>query len=183
MKHLIFLYSLIGLSIPSLCQSRVIPKPDFTNQVYYYDTTSGNMIRCEKTTASTLAQTKLFKVKISYEIQGVTSSVRVPQGAQITFLLDLGNANWGAPETSLAMYKAETNKKIRKVLLESASAVSPTHEQDNQIRLDVKNLGNGVYQFFPSSSLEKGEYVFKPLLQENVSASRNMITVFCITVY
>jgi hypothetical protein len=183
MKPLIFLFSMIGLSTHSLCQSKTIPKPDFTNQVYYYDTASGNMMRCEKTTASTSADTKFFKVKISYEVQGVTSSVRVPQGTQITFLLDLGNANWGAPETALTMYKAETKKKIRKVLLESASAIGPTHEQDNQIRFDVKNLGNGVYQFFPSSSLEKGEYVFKPLLQDNVSASRNLITVFCITIY
>ncbi len=134
---------------PALAESELIG-------VVYGRTVQRQFVELERTTARMYTRTSTFRgMQIAGELEGQHSPVRFTSADQVTFLVRLPTST---DAQKFQLFGFGEGKDKRLVIFSKAAGGSPV----GMIQVDVRNLGDDLYQLLPSSALEPGEYGFSP---------------------
>lgn len=191
MKHYILLLMLLCGSIALQAQNNY-PEPEFTNEVYYLQKDSVNaVIRLEKGSSKMESKAKLAGYggsETGYTIDGERSAVRLRNRKTLSFIFSTGasvkpastagdstlSANGfdpsmmsGAgsmsdPANTITLYKAETGKSKRKVLIHKMPGAfgGKKMQSSDKYTFSVKKIREGYWELVIDKTLSKGEYIF-----------------------
>lgn len=185
MKKNLFIVVFISIISINFCfaQDLQVPNLELVNQIYLFNASDSKITKLEKAIANVVGKTTTFKSKLLLKVKGTTSTVHNPQSETISFLVELGNSNLTSPAQWFTMFKADKKKDSREVVIQSMEAFKGNTTKDNIIIYDVKRIRGSVYQLIISSTLEKGEYIFKPLVASSDQLiQRSQTDVYCITI-
>ena len=179
------------LFIDHAIYAQTYPEPEFSNEPYYLNKSGGNtLVRLEKN--SSKMDTKANAISGSesgYSIDGSKSSVRVSSGNNISFVISSGSSRsssgssaksdsvmrangvdpsmmsgMDAPSQKLTLYKIESAKGVRKVLLQKAPGMNPfgSHklQSSEKYTFSARKIKEGYWELVVDKPLPKGEYAF-----------------------
>lgn len=187
----IFFLSAI-LFIAYAINAQTFPEPEFSNEPYYLNKSAGNtLVRLEKN--SSKMDTKANAISGSesgYSIDGSKSSVRLSTGNNVSFVFSSGSSGSSSTTSSaksdsimrangvdpammsgmddlskkLTLYKVESGKGVRKVLLQKAPGMNPfgSHklQSSEKYTFSVRKVKEGYWELVVDKPLPKGEYAF-----------------------
>lgn len=184
----IFFVSAI-LFIGHAVYAQTYPEPEFSNEPYYLNKSAGNtLVRLEKN--SSKMDTKANAISGSesgYSIDGSKSSVRLSSGNNISFVISSGSSSTASsaksdsvmrangvdpsmmgrmddPSQKLTLYKVESTKGVRKVLLQKAPGMNPfgSHklQSSEKYSFSARKIKEGYWELVVDKPLPKGEYAF-----------------------
>jgi hypothetical protein len=187
----IFFLSAI-LFIAYAINAQTYPEPEFSNEPYYLNKSAGNtLVRLEKN--SSKMDTKANAISGSesgYSIDGSKSSVRLSTGNNVSFVFSSGSSSSSSTTSSaksdsimrangmdpammsgmddlskkLTLYKVESGKGVRKVLLQKAPGMNPfgSHklQSSEKYTFSVRKVKEGYWELVVDKPLPKGEYAF-----------------------
>ncbi|HEV8505364.1 MAG TPA: hypothetical protein VGQ53_08195 [Chitinophagaceae bacterium] len=187
----IFFLSAI-LFIAYAINAQTYPEPEFSNEPYYLNKSAGNtLVRLEKN--SSKMDTKANAISGSesgYSIDGSKSSVRLSTGNNVSFVFSSGSSGSSSTTSSaksdsimrangvdpammsgmddlskkLTLYKVESGKGVRKVLLQKAPGMNPfgSHklQSSEKYTFSVRKVKEGYWELVVDKPLPKGEYAF-----------------------
>jgi len=190
MKQLISLLVLLGCS--TLLYSQKYPDPEFSNEVYYLKEDSVTQVfRLEKNSSKLESKTKVGGIggaESGYEMDGERSRIRLHSGTNLSFVFFTGpvaasgsnpqtdsmmRANGmdpsmmsgmsGNPSDMISLYKAETGKGKRKILMMKMGGMgfgSKKQTSSDKYTFSVRKVREGYWELVIDKTLPKGEYAF-----------------------
>lgn len=192
MKYFILPVALICSGF-ALCAQKNYPEPEFVNEVYYLKKDSVNStIRLEKSSSRMETRNKAAGFggfESNYEIEGAKSPVRFSSGNDISFVFSTGaSASAGStaqrdsmmrangvdpsmmessmhdPTQTISLYKTETSKDKRKVLLQKNPGMMPFASKKmksaDKLTFSIRKIRSGYWELVIDKALTKGEYAF-----------------------
>ncbi|MEP6712804.1 MAG: hypothetical protein ABJA37_10330 [Ferruginibacter sp.] len=161
---------------------------------YLQKDSSNNVIRLEKNAAKMEAKTKLGGFggyENGYTIDGSRSTVRISHGNSLSFVISTGAgagqastaerdsmmrangmdpsmmqgmAGPGDPTSTIALYKIESEKGKRKILMQKSGGAIPFSSKKNQssdkYTFSVRKIKTGYSELVIDKTLPNGEYAF-----------------------
>lgn len=187
----IFFLSAI-LFIDYAINAQTYPEPEFSNEPYYLNKNAGNtLMRLEKSSSKIDTKTNVVSGSESgYSIDGSKSSVRLSSGNNISFVFSSGSSGSSSTTSSaksdsimkangvdpsmmsgmndlsqkLTLYKVESGKGVRKVLLQKAPGMNPfgSHklQSSEKFSFSARKIKEGYWELVVDKPLPKGEYAF-----------------------
>jgi len=174
--------------------AQIYPEPEFTNEPYYMNKSAGNtLVRLEKNSSKMDTKTNAISGSESgYSIDGSKSAVRLSSGNNVSFIFSSGTSgsssatssaksdstmrangvdpsmlsgmNMSDPSQKLTLYKMESGKGVRKVLLQKAPGMNPfgSHklQSSDKYTFSAKKIKDGYWELVVDKPLPKGEYAF-----------------------
>lgn len=190
MKQLI----LFLLLLPSVSLfSQTYPSPEFINEVYAYRKDKDSLVRLEKESSKMESKTKIAGfggAEYGYFLDGERSAIRLVKGQSVSFIYSNGANNTAAsptrdslyrangldpsmtggsgsmmdPSSMISLYKAETVKGKRKILMQKMPGASIFSSKksgsSDKYTFGTKKIREGYWELVPDKSLPKGEYAF-----------------------
>ena len=185
-----FLSAILFITLATNAQT--YPEPEFSNEPYYLNKNAGNtLIRLEKSSSKIDTKTNVVSGSESgYSIDGNQSSVRLSSGNNITFVFSSGSSGSSSTTSSaksdsimkangvdpsmmsgmndlsqkLTLYKVESGKGMRKVLLQKAPGMNPfgSHklQSSEKFSFSARKVKEGYWELVVDKPLPKGEYAF-----------------------
>ena len=169
------------------------PEPEFSNEVSYLKKDSAySIIRLEKGSSKMDTKIKMGGFggsESGYEIEGEKSTVRLNNGSSLSFVFSTGASARSSSSTSMrdsmmrangidpsmmqsmtdpsnmiTLYKAETGKDKRKILMQKSPGASPFGskkvQSSDKFTFSVRKIREGYWELVIDKSLPKGEYAF-----------------------
>jgi len=170
------------------------PEPEFANEPYYMNKSAGNkLVRLEKNSSKLDTKTNVVSGSESgYTIDGSTSPVRLSSGNNVSFIFSTGTSGSSSTTSSaksdstmrangvdpsmlsgmnqsdlsqkLTLYKMESGKGVRKVLLQKAPGMNPfgSHklQSSDKYTFSARKIRDGYWELVVDKPLPKGEYAF-----------------------
>ena len=169
------------------------PDPEFANEVSYLKKDSANtIIRLEKGSSKMDTKIKMGGfggTESGYEIEGEKSPVRLKSGSNLSFIFSTGASARSSsstamrdsmmrangmdpsmmqsmtdPSNMISLYKAETGKDKRKILMQKSPGASPfgskKMQSGDKFTFSVKQIREGYWELVIDKPLSKGEYAF-----------------------
>jgi len=181
------------LSLYSVAQNNY-PVPEFGNEVYWLQKDSNKVVRLEKTTSKMDTKTKMGGMggaENGYSVDGERSSVRLKTANNLSFVFSTATASAQSsnpsadstmrangidpamlqgmgsmtdPSNSITLYKVETGKGERKVLLMKTPGMLPFGSKkiksSDKMGFSVKKVKEGYWELVIDKKLSSGEYIF-----------------------
>ena len=174
--------------------AQTYPEPEFSNEPYYMNKSAGNtLVRLEKNSSKMDTKTNAISGSESgYSIDGSKSPVRLGSGNNVSFIFSSGTSgsssaassaksdsvmrangvdpsmlsgmNMSDPSQKLTLYKMESGKGVRKVLLQKAPGMNPfgSHkmQSSDKYTFSARKIKDGYWELVVDKPLPKGEYSF-----------------------
>jgi|SRR5689334_8222838 len=174
--------------------AQTYPEPEFSNEPYYFNKNAGNkLVRLEKNSSKLDTKTSAISGSESgYTIDGSASAVRLSSGNNVSFVFSTGTSgsasatssaksdsamkangvdpsmlsgmNMSDPSQKLTLYKMETGKGVRKVLLQKAPGMNPfgSHkiQSSDKYTFSARKIRDGYWELVIDKPLPRGEYAF-----------------------
>ena len=181
------------------------PDPEFVNEISVYNKDINKIIRMEKGTSKMDSKVKLGGMggsEMGYTIDDERSSVRLQKSGSYSFVYWSGASSAGLtrqdsaakangyspsmyagipgmdPSNSISLYKMETAKGSRKVILGgSGSMLSPFSKKNKEsvkYPCSFKKVREGYYEIIVDKPLAVGEYGFVMMAMGSLSGSVNI---------
>ena len=170
----------------------IYPEPEFSNEVSYLKKDSTHtIIRLEKGSSKMDTKTKMGGLggsESGYEMEGEKSTVRLNNGSNLSFVYSTGASRSSSstamrdsmmrangvdlsmmqtmmdPSNMISLYKAETGKDKRKILMQKSPGASPfgskKMQSSDKFTFSIKKIKEGYWELVIDKPLSKGEYVF-----------------------
>jgi hypothetical protein len=212
MKYLSLILMLIGSGLALQAQKNY-PEPEFSNEVYYLKKDSVNtVLRLEKGSSKMETKTKMGGIggaESGYIMDGGKSAVRISSGRNLSFIFSTGasvksasseqdsimKANGFDPSAmggmgamdvgnSVTLYKAESEKGIRKILIQKspgAFGLKKKIKSSDKYTFSVKKIREGYSELVIDKSLPRGEYIFT-VMSMGMSNMDGSMTLFAFAV-
>ena len=182
------LFSAYGLN------AQTYREPEFTNEPYYINKSAGNtLVRLEKNSSKMDTKANAISGSESgYSIDGSKSPVRLSSGSNVSFIFSSGTsgsssatssaksdsvmrangvdpsmvsgADMSDPSQKLTLYKLESGKGVRKILLQKAPGMNPfgSHklQSSDKYTFSTRKIRDGYWELIADKPLPKGEYAF-----------------------
>jgi hypothetical protein len=191
MKHYVLSIILISGSFALRAQNDY-PEPEFTNEVYYLQKDSVNtVIRLEKGSSKMESKAKFAGYggsETAYAIDAERSGVRLRNRKSLSFVFSTG-ASVKSPSTArdstmmangfdpsmmsgagsmtdpanmIALYKAETGKSKRKILIQKTPGAfgGKKMQSSDKYTFSVRKVREGYWELVIDKTLSRGEYIF-----------------------
>lgn len=192
MKKIVFL-PLLVICFNAFAQNNY-PVPEFSNEVYWLQKDSNKIVRLEKTTSKMDTKTKLGGMggaENGYSVDGERSSARLKNGNNLSFVFSTvtgsaqssnrsadstmkangidpamlqGMGTMTDPSSAITLYKAESGKGERKVLLMKTPGMLPFGSKkiksSDKMGFSVKKIKEGYWELVIDKKLSSGEYIF-----------------------
>lgn len=167
-KTIAVIFTLFSLGI-TIGQTKSIPIPDYTDQIYYYDTINNELLKLEQAAPQGRIKSNAFnpipkKPRIQFTVDGKKSKFRLKSNQSKTFLLKLSNPdidpsrNWNLfPFEIVGKNRIATLSKLRDGI---HGAKFESMENDLINFLEFKKVSSNVCLIKINKSLEPGEYTF-----------------------
>jgi hypothetical protein len=186
----IFFLSAI-LFIDHRIYAQTYPEPEFSNEVYYLKKDKDySLVRLEKSSSKMENKTKVVGAsEQSYNIEGDKSPVRLASGTNFSFIISKGSSqgssspksdsmmkangldpnmmdemSMGDPSQAITLYKASSEKSIRKIYLVKVggyfSMGKNKIQSSDKMTFSVKKIRSGYWELVIDKPLPKGEYAF-----------------------
>jgi len=169
------------------------PVPEFSNEVYWLRKDSSKVVRLEKGTSKMETKTKMGGMggaENGYLIDGEKSPVRLKEGNNLSFVFSSGTASsqsnpaadstmrangidpsmmqgmnsMNDPANTITLYKVESAKGERKILLMKTPGMLPFGSKkiksSDKMGFSVKKVKEGYWELVIDKKLSSGEYVF-----------------------
>jgi len=170
------------------------PVPEFSNEVYWLQKDSNKVMRLEKATSKMDTKTKLGGMggaENGYSVDGERSPARLNNGNNLSFVFSTVTASTQSsnhsadstmkangidpamlqgmgtmtdPSNSITLYKVETGKGERKVILMKTPGMLPFGSKkiksSDKMGFSVKKIKEGYWELVIDKKLSSGEYVF-----------------------
>jgi hypothetical protein len=199
------LFSAYGLN------AQTYPDPEFSNEPYYINKSAGNaLVRLEKNSSKMDTKTNAISGSESgYSMDGSKSTVRLSSGNNVSFIFSSGTSgsssaksdsamkangvdpsmlsgmNMSDPSQKLTLYKMESGKGVRKVLLQKAPGMNPfgSHkmQSSDKYTFSAKKIKDGYWELVVDKPLPKGEYAFT-MMSMGMDAMAGGTTLFAFGV-
>jgi hypothetical protein len=170
--------------------AQTYPEPEFSNEPYYINKSAGNiLVRLEKNSSKMDTKTNVVSGSESgYSMDGNKSTMRLSSGNNVSFIFSsgtsgsspaksdsvmkangvdpsmLGGMNMSDPSQKLTLYKMESGKGVRKVLLQKAPGMNPfgSHkiQSSDKYTFSARKIKDGYWELVIDKPLPKGEYAF-----------------------
>jgi hypothetical protein len=182
----------IGLTVLAQPDPSKYPQPEFSNEVYLYNKDSMKLSRLEKDVSKMETKTKLAGMggaENGYSIEGEKSPIRLANGNGLLFIYSTGAASrsdpvndsvlrangidpsqmqsYGSamdPANMITLYKAESGKGKRKMLLMKSPGAMPFGSKklksSDKMSFSVRKVREGYWELILDKPLSKGEYAF-----------------------
>lgn len=128
-----------------------LPRPDFVNVPAYYIKGSNELQNLAKENFSMVGKIG----KAMYEVQGVSSKVRIKQTDDYILIVKAGEID---PSTMMYLKKATVKKKKRQASMVAMQGLTKVTTSKDDLPYHLKKLDDHVYQIIPESQLKPGEY-------------------------
>jgi hypothetical protein len=190
MKKIFFLF--LSMFMMGALMAQKYPEPEFSNEISYLKKDSVNTLtRLEKGSSKMDTKTKMGGFggsESGYEMEGEKSTVRLTSGSNLSFVFANGASGKSSstamrdsmmrangmdpsmmqsmmdPSNTISLYKAETGKDKRKVVMQKSPGASPFGSKKTQssdkFTFSVKKVREGYWELVIDKPLSKGEYVF-----------------------
>jgi len=190
MLRIFFLSAILFIDYRIYAQT--YPEPEFSNEVYYLKKDKDySLVRLEKSSSKMDNKTKIVgPSEQSYSIEGDKSPVRLSSGTNFSFIISKGSSqgsssskpsdsvmkangldpnmmdemSMGDPSQSITLYKASSEKSIRKIYLVKVggyfSMGKNKLQSSDKMTFSVKKIRNGYWELVIDKPLAKGEYAF-----------------------
>jgi len=185
----IFFLSAI-LFIDHALYAQTYPEPEFSNEVYYLKKDKDySLVRLEKSSSKMENKTKIVgPSEQAYSIEGDKSPVRLSSGSNFSFVISKGSSqgssaksdstmkangldpnmmdemSMGDPSQSITLYKASSEKNIRKIYLVKVggyfSMGKNKLQSSDKMTFSAKKIRSGYWELIIDKPLPKGEYAF-----------------------
>jgi hypothetical protein len=139
MRHAFLLF--LGIAC-AIVQAQDIPRPEFMDQPYAYDSATGSIVQLERCPV-------LMKAGMQPVCDSMSSTSLVPGGKATSFLVVTGEPF--AP-SSMKLYRVTVKKGKRYWDFKRTN--------ENEIICNVKKQGDDLYEIIPANALLPGEYAF-----------------------
>lgn len=193
MLRMFFLFATLLLNAYWI-YAQTYPEPEFSNEPYYVNKSAGyTLVRLEKNSSKMDTKTNVISgSEQGYSIDGAKSTVRLNSGNSISFIFSsgtsgsssstssaksdsamkangvdpsmLGGMSMSDPSQKLTLYKMESGKGVRKVLLEKAPGMNPfgSHklQSSDKYTFSARKIKDGYWELVVDKPLPKGEYAF-----------------------
>lgn len=191
MKKYFFLSAVVLLTSLSLwAQKTRYPEPEFANEIYLLKKDS-SLVRLEKDASKMDTKMKMAGMggmENGYPIEGEKSPVRLSSGEGLSFVFSTGatagktsaasdsimkangmdasmmSAMRGGedPSSMISLYKAETSKGTRKILLQKSGGMFSMGKSSTSKKytFSAKKIREGYWELVVDKTLPKGEYAF-----------------------
>ena len=168
------------------------PEPEFSNEVSYLKKDSTHtIIRLEKGSSKMDTKTKMGGFggsESGYEMESEKSTVRLNSGSNLSFVYSTGASRSSSsttmrdslmrangmdpsmmqsmsdPSNTISLYKAETGKNKRKILMQKNPGASPfgskKMQSSDKFTFSVRKIREGYWELVIDKPLSTGEYVF-----------------------
>lgn len=211
MKKVLLSLFIIALSVMAYGQN--YPEPEFSNEVSCLKKDSVNtIIRLEKGSLKMDTKMKMGGFggsESGYEMEGEKSTVRLNGGNNLSFVFSNGSSNRSSSSTSMrdsmmrangmdpsmmesmmdpsnmiSLYKAETGKDKRKVLLQKSPGAfgGKKSQSSDKFTFSVKKVREGYWELVIDKSLPKGEYVFT-MMGMGMGSMDGSTSLFAFAIY
>ena len=173
--------------------AQTYPEPEFSNEVYYLKKDKDySLVRLEKSSSKMENKTKIVgPSEQSYSIDGDKSPVRLSSGTNFSFIISKGSSqsqgtsspksdsmmkangldpnmmdemSMGDPSQAITLYKASSDKNIRKIYLMKVggyfSMGKNKMQSSDKMTFSVKKIRSGYWELVIDKPLAKGEYAF-----------------------
>ena len=174
--------------------AQTYPEPEFSNEPYYMNKSAGNtLVRLEKNSSKMDTKTNAISGSESgYALDGTKSPVRLGSGNNVSFIFSSGTSGSSSgassaksdsvmrangvdpsmlsgmsmsdPSQKLTLYKMESGKGVRKVLLQKAPGMNPfgSHklQSSDKYTFSTRKIKDGYWELIVDKPLPKGEYAF-----------------------
>ena len=191
MKEVFFLTVLVCIMGETRAQK--YPDPEFSNEIWYLKKDSINTLtRLEKGSSKMDTKMKmggLGGAETGYEMEGEKSTVRLSSGTNLSFVFSTGASARSSsstamrdsmmrangmdpsmmesstdPSNTITLYKAESTKGKRKILMQKSPGASPfgskKMQSSDKFTFSVKKIREGYWELVIDKPLSKGEYAF-----------------------
>jgi hypothetical protein len=193
MKYLSLLVALLYSVIIVHAQSKY-PEPEFTNELYFLKKDSAySVVRLEKGSSKMESKAKMAGLggaESGYSINDSKSPVRLSPQKNFSFVLSTGASvkktskeadsvmlangfdpammssmgETSDPSNTIALYKVESSKGKRKVIMQKSPSALPFGskkiQSSDKYTFSVKKIREGYWELVIDKTLPRGEYVF-----------------------
>ena len=168
------------------------PEPEFANEIYLLKKDS-SLVRLEKDASKMDTKMKMAGfggMENGYPIEGEKSPVRIGSGESLSFVFSTGatavktsaasdsmmkangmdvsmisamRGDMSDPASSISLYKAETSKGTRKILLQKSGgmfSMGKSSSSSKKYTFSTKKIRDGYWELVIDKTLPKGEYAF-----------------------
>jgi hypothetical protein len=167
------------------------PEPEYANEIYYLKKDSSLLVRLEKGSSKMDTKMKMGGFggsETGYEMDDEKSTVRLNNGSGLSFIFSNGSSassssttkrdstmrangmdpsmmeSMNDPSNMITLYKAETGKGKRKILMQKSPGANPfgSHkiQSSDKYTFSIKKIRNGYWELVIDKTLPKGEYAF-----------------------
>jgi len=192
--------------------AQTYPEPEFSNEVYYLKKDKDySLVRLEKSSSKMENKTKIVgPSEQSYNIEGDKSPVRLSSGTNFSFIISKGSSqgssssrsdsmmkangldpnmmdemSMGDPSQAITLYKASSEKNIRKIYLVKVggylSMGKSKLQSSDKMTFSVKKIRSGYWELVIDKPLAKGEYAFT-MMGMGTSGMDGSTTIFAFGV-
>lgn len=188
MKKMKLLFACCLFAITTLAQT--YPQPEFSNEIYLLNKGATHTVtRLEKSRSKMQTKTKVGGMagsETGYPFDGAASPVRLQSGNNLSFVFTTNSAGASSPQQdsvlrasgmdpammtgvtetdpsgNITLYKVESEKGGRKILLQKNSGMISTGKikSSDKYSFSVKKIRNGYWELVVDRPLPKGEYAF-----------------------
>jgi hypothetical protein len=189
MKKIFFLGACIFCVFAIAAQT--YPEPEFSNEVCYLKKDKEySTVRLEKSSSKMENKSNMISgYEQAYSIEGNSSSVRIPGGNTVSFVLSTGASSSSTsgrsdsmmrvngidpnmmsmggmmdPSNSLTLYRMDVAKGERKIYMMKSGGALPFSNHKNQssdkITFSIKKIRDGYWVLVTDKPLSRGEYAF-----------------------
>jgi hypothetical protein len=174
--------------------AQTYPEPEFSNEPYYVNKSAGTtLVRLEKNSSKMDTKSNAISGSESgYSLDGTKSPVRLSSGSNVSFIFSSGTSGSSSgtssaksdsvmrangvdpsmlkemstsdPSQKLTLYKMDSGKGVRKVLLQKAPGMNPfgSHklQSSDKYTFSARKIKDGYWELVIDKPLPKGEYAF-----------------------
>jgi len=190
MKHFVLLIAFFCCVF--YLSAQTYPDPEFSNEVYYLKKDSiHSLMRLEKESSKMENKTKMGGFggyEMGYVFDGEKSTVRLNKRPDISFVYSTGSTvkksspqqdsmmrangmdpsmmsgmgRMSDPANMITLYKAESAKGIRKILMQKTGGAfgGKKSQSSDKFTFSVKKIREGYWELVIDKPLPKGEYAF-----------------------
>ncbi|MDP4260996.1 MAG: hypothetical protein Q8941_00580 [Bacteroidota bacterium] len=178
--------------LAGIAVAQTYPEPEFSNEVYYLKKDSAyTVVRLEKGHSKMEQKgSAIGGYESGYSLDGAKSSVRFSNGNNLSFVISTGSSSGSSshksdstmqangmdpsmmqgmssmfdPTSSISLYKVESSKGERKVILQKSGSALPfaNHKprSSDKYTFSMKKIRQGYWELVIDKPLPKGEYAF-----------------------
>lgn len=170
----IFSLLFIVVSSVALGQNKILDPP-FMNKVYLVEAAKDSLKQLAEETAMHSNKMAVFghgQSGMDYSMDGAQSTVRISLSDTAAFAVSISGMMAMDPTMMFTLYRC-TVKGNKRVVTISGSASNDSKDQ-NIVMVNVKKIKDDVYELFPASKLEAGEYAFDNYMSSAMSGGKSM---------